>query len=167
MELERGDLRVCLYMDSDCYCFIIGDTCQSSADKCEPLKDYEHKMKKAEEAKNPQIVNTIKKVYVCSPYGGKEENYLKAVDHCRYVAAQGHIPFASHVMLHGIMADTGEERERGLAAGLLMLIIVDEIWVFGDIITSGMRDEINKAKRLGKKRVYITENTYVHNQEIS
>ncbi|RCX20911.1 ParB-like chromosome segregation protein Spo0J [Anaerobacterium chartisolvens] len=89
------------------------------------------------------------KIYVCSPYGGKEENYLKAVEYCKHVAAQGHIPFASHVMLHGILNDNGE-RDKGITAGFEMVKLSDEIWTFGETITPGMAAEIDLAQRLGK-----------------
>ena len=92
------------------------------------------------------------KIYVCSPYKGKEENYKKAVEYCKLIAAQGHIPFASHVMLHGILDDEIEaERQKGLLAGLEMVKIVDELWIFGEVVTSGMKSEIELSKSLGKE----------------
>lgn len=104
-----------------------------------------------EEAQKPQ---EQLKVYICSPYGGKEENYLRAVEHCKFVAAQGHIPFASHVMLHGIFNDE-EERHKGLLAGLAMVKVVDEVWIFGEEITSGMGGEIELARDMKKKIIHM------------
>lgn len=99
-------------------------------------------------------------VYVCSPYGGLEENFKRAFEYCKYVAALGHIPFASHVMLHGIFFDDAyEQRLKGLQAGFEMIRIVDEVWVFspeGDI-TKGMQQEIDVAKQLDKKIIYRSE----------
>ena len=99
-------------------------------------------------------------VYVSSPYGGLEENFKKAFEYCKYVAALGHIPFASHVMLHGIFSDDAyEQRLKGLQAGFEMIRIVDEVWVFspeGDI-TKGMQQEIDLAKQLDKKIIYRSE----------
>lgn len=90
------------------------------------------------------------RVYVCSPYGGKQENYEKAVGYCRAVAAMGYLPLASHVMLHGILDDHNpKERETGLAAGLALVEVVDELWVFGETVTRGMEGEIAYAKELG------------------
>lgn len=87
---------------------------------------------------------------MCSPYGGKQENYEQAVDYCRIVAARGHVPLASHVMLHGILDDLiPEQREKGLAAGLALVEIADEVWVFGEVISRGMEGEIRSAMELG------------------
>lgn len=110
------------------------------------IEEVEPTINKLPEEARPK---QVKKILVSSPYGGKEENYLKAVMYCRYVAKQGHIPFASHVMLHGIFSDVGEDRIKGLAAGLQMVSIVDEIWVFTEEVTSGMEEEIKGALKLG------------------
>jgi hypothetical protein len=88
-------------------------------------------------------------VYVCSPYGGLQENYENAVEYCKWVAQEGHTPVASHVMLHGILSDDCPlQRKQGLAAGLELLKIVDEVWVFGDRISRGMAGEIAQAAKL-------------------
>lgn len=108
--------------------------------------------------KEPEPITIIKQlnVYVCSPYRGSLENYKRAVGYCKYVAAQGHIPYASHVMLHGIFKDDDtDERLKGLQAGFMMIQVVDEIWVFGDEITNGMQQEIDLGKRLEKKIVHM------------
>jgi len=90
------------------------------------------------------------KIYVCSPYGGQQQNYEMAVEYCRVVAAMGHIPLASHVMLHGILNDhIPAQRQNGLAAGLALVEIADELWIFGQTISSGMEAEIAYALRLG------------------
>ncbi|MBS3938709.1 MAG: DUF4406 domain-containing protein [Peptococcaceae bacterium] len=90
------------------------------------------------------------KIYVCSPYGGKQENYERALEHCRAVAAMGHIPLASHVMLHGILNDhVPAQRQNGLAAGLALVEIADEVWVFGQVLSPGMEGEITHALKLG------------------
>lgn len=97
-------------------------------------------------------------IYVCSPYGGDFENFKKAVEYCKYVASQGYIPYASHVMLHGIFQDdVYEQRMKGLQAGFEMIRIIDEVWVFSDDgeITKGMQQEIDLAKQLGKKIRYV------------
>lgn len=111
------------------------------------------------EAESPEVTRypdpnlQAKKIYICSPYGGKEENYIKAVEYCRDVAEEGHIPFASHVMLHNILNDE-EGREKGIIAGLQMIKLVDELWVFGGTITKGMHTEISAAKCLKKPVIY-------------
>jgi len=89
-------------------------------------------------------------VYVCSPYGGLQENYENAVEYCKWVVKEGHTPVCSHVMLHGILSDDcPQQRKQGLAAGLALLEIVDEVWVFGDKISRGMAGEIAQATKIG------------------
>ena len=39
-------------------------------------------------------------------------------------------------------------RKTGLAAGMSLLWFCDEIWVFGDVITEGMRKEIDFCRNL-------------------
>ncbi len=96
------------------------------------------------------------KIYVCSAYGGLEENYEKAKKYAKYVISKGHIPILSHTMLHGILDDTYKaDRERGLTTGKLLMTICDEIWVFGAEITSGMAGEILEASRLNIPMVEI------------
>lgn len=97
---------------------------------------------------NPNKENERKNVYVCSPYGGKQENYETAVEYCKQVAEAGYTPIASHVMLHGIINDDAG-REQGLQAGLDLVGTCDELWVFGDEITDGMAGEMLKAVNLG------------------
>ena len=86
-------------------------------------------------------------IYVCSPYGGKQENYEKARVAMRWVASQGHTPIAPHVMLHGILDDNNEDqRMAGMDLGVSMLSLADETWVFDNagktLLTPGMRLEI-------------------------
>ncbi len=89
-------------------------------------------------------------VYVCSPYGGLQENYKKAVEYCKAVVQEGHVPIASHVMLHGILDDFCPlQRKLGLSTGLALVEVADEVWAFGDRITKGMAEEIAYAGKLG------------------
>lgn len=89
------------------------------------------------------------KIYVCSPYGGLNENYEKAKKFAKYVLSKGHIPILSHTMFHGILDDKyPPHREKGLEVGKLLMTLCDEIWVFGAEITSGMAGEIIEATRL-------------------
>ena len=113
-----------------------------------------------EEEPGPLQFERPMNVYICSPYGGLEENFKKAFAYCRQVAEQGHIPFASHVMLHGIFTDDAyEQRLKGLQAGFEMIRIVDEVWVYSidGEITKGMQQEIDLAKQLNKKISYRSE----------
>lgn len=92
----------------------------------------------------------MKYIYVCSPYGGEEENYKRALVYGRFVVGTGNIPIIPHTMLHGVLDDKiTAEREKGLAAGLKLLMDCDELWVFGGVITAGMQNEISVAESHG------------------
>ena len=50
-----------------------------------------------------------------------------------------------------------DERKLGMQAGLSLLWVCDEVWVFGDEITEGMKKEIIFAEKLNIKVKYISE----------
>jgi len=93
--------------------------------------------------------NVKKLIYVCSPLKGDiENNVKKAIQHCRFVFLQGHIPYAPHVIFTQFLDDTIEsERDVAIEMGNIMLLKCDELWVFGDIISNGMKSEIELAKK--------------------
>ena len=89
-------------------------------------------------------------VYICSPYGGLEENYNRAKEYGQAVAKEGYIPIVPHVMWHGIFDDgKAEQRETAIKAGLNLLKYCDQLRVFGKDITPGMCEEINFARANG------------------
>ena len=71
-------------------------------------------------------------IYVCAPDGGFEENYIKALNYCRYVKSQGKIPICAVTMNYGIY-DRREPKEDSTAknAGRELLKICSEVWIFG------------------------------------
>ena len=98
-----------------------------------------------------------KTIYVASPYSGDVENNVRfAQDACRMVLSVGSYPYAPHLYLTNILRDEiPEERERGIKAGMAYLAICDELWVFGNRISAGMKGEIKEAERLGKPVRYF------------
>jgi len=98
-----------------------------------------------------------KNVYICSPLRGDvDKNTKKARDYCRVAIEFGFIPIAPHVLYQGIFNDEiPHERETALQVGLQILVLCDEIWVFGDFVSEGMRGEIEKARELGIPVKYI------------
>ncbi len=154
----------------------------------EALKDYKEKgsitIKEVKDIKkkkpSPETVQTIVKttiteevtqkepeqltpdrvlnVYVCCAYAGEDEDYQRAATYCKHVAAQGHIPFSSTVMLHGILDGGHYERMLNmLQAGFEMIKIVDAVWIFekdGEI-TQDMLHQKELAKQLGKEILHI------------
>ena len=96
-------------------------------------------------------------VYVCSPYSGDiERNTANARMYSRFAVAKNTIPFAPHLLLPQYIS---EEHERGLAMFMnkVFLGICDELWVFGNKITEGMKEEIELAGKMRKKIRYFSE----------
>lgn len=98
-------------------------------------------------------------VYICSPYAGNiVENTKNAIKYLRFAANNGVVPFAPH-LLYPQALDEGNptHRELGLFFGMVWLSKCDEIWVFGDYISVGMKAEIEKATRRRMPVRYFTD----------
>ena len=96
-------------------------------------------------------------VYICSPFSDDPEaNTEKAKRYSRFAVDVGAIPFAPHLLLPLYMK---EESERGLALFMDMVFLskCDQLWVFGEKISSGMQAEIDKATKKNMKIRYFTE----------
>lgn len=87
-------------------------------------------------------------VYICSPYRGNiEKNTGSAQAYCRMAADRGYIPIAPHLLFPQFLDDNRqEERELGMFMGFVLLTKCRELWVFGDYVSDGMEQEIEKAK---------------------
>lgn len=99
----------------------------------------------------------MKKIFVCSPLRGDyEANIKKAQEYCKFIIKEFHFaPFAPHALYTAFLDDSiPEERELGLNAGIAFLLSCDEVWVFGDTITEGMKLEINIADRYSIPVIY-------------
>jgi hypothetical protein len=86
-------------------------------------------------------------VYVASPLAGDVSNNIeKARKYCRMVSDKGFLPLAPHTIFTQFLND-GIEKERnlGMRMGLRLLKRCDELWVFGNDITAGMKAEITVA----------------------
>lgn len=95
------------------------------------------------------------RVFVCSPYRGDiEENMKRARRYVEQVICQGHTPFAPHLLYTQVL-DESADRDMGMELGLDMLSVMDEVWVFGERITEGMRHEIKRALTLGIPVRYV------------
>ena len=90
-------------------------------------------------------------VYICSPYAGdKVRNILAAQRYCKYAVSCGCIPFAPHLLFTQFLDDDIPcERKLGLSFGNHFMDLSDEIWIFGDRLSSGMQAEYDRARRLG------------------
>ena len=109
------------------------------------MKEYRQQQKKRFADKNR------KKVYVASRYAGDVgANTRAAVRYCRYVIKEGCMPIAAHLLYPQMLDDNNPvDRELGLAFGLALLNLCDEVWVFGPL-SRGMAAEVEEAKRLKK-----------------
>ena len=90
-------------------------------------------------------------VFVCSPYRGDvRENTALAKRVCRMAALEGHTVLCPHLFYPQFLRDENDrEREIGIASGLKMLEMADEVWVVDGQISTGMSREIARAGELG------------------
>mgnify|MGYP001159217978 FL=1 len=96
-------------------------------------------------------------VYICSPFSGDRiAGTENAKRYSRYAVDAGAIPFAPHLLLPMYMKEDSE-RGQALYMDLVFLRRCDQLWVFGQNITSGMQAEIDQARMLGMKTRYFTE----------
>ena len=100
----------------------------------------------------------MRKVYVCAPLGGNVESNLKKVrTYTEYALRCGTAPVVPHFYAECLDDNNPKDREVGLAAGMSLLWLCDEVWVFGDTVTDGMRAELKFGKNLNIRIRYITE----------
>ena len=91
----------------------------------------------------------MKKVYICAPLGGNiKENLEQVKRYTKYALICGTAPVVPHSYALCLNDDIPKEREIGLAAGLSLLWFCDEMWIFGDTLTEGMRGEIRFCQNL-------------------
>lgn len=106
----------------------------------------------------------IKKIYVCSPFAGatKEEtecNITFAREACKFVVnynpGQPYMPIAPHLLFPQFLNDNSElERGIGKNFGLnLISSLCDEVWVFGDKLSTGMAEELAFARYIPFKKI--------------
>lgn len=98
-------------------------------------------------------------VYICSPYSGDiEGNTENARRYSRFAVDQHCLPITPHIYFTQFMNDTiPDERETALFMNLVLMSKCAELWVFGDVISKGMKAEIDRAKRKHMKIRYFTE----------
>ena len=87
-------------------------------------------------------------VYICSPYSGDvEKNTEMARRYSRYAIDKGFIPITPHLWLPGILSEA-TERELAISIDLRLLELTEELWICGDVISEGMKQEIAHAREL-------------------
>ena len=83
-------------------------------------------------------------------------NTEKARRYCRFAVDQGAIPLAAHLLLPQFMSET-RERDLALFMDIVLMGKCEQVWVFGEKISSGMAAEIAKAKKKNMTIRYFTE----------
>lgn len=100
-------------------------------------------------------------VYVCSPYRGNiEENISNARKYSRFAFDKKNIPITPHLLYPQFLNDN-DLFERNIAIhkiNYVLLGLCQEVWVFGDAITDGMKREILIAEKRKKKIRYFNKN---------
>ena len=96
-------------------------------------------------------------VYICSPYSGNVEfNVINARIYCRYALNNNCIPIAPHLLFPQFMNDEKpDDRELAMFMNMVLLSKCDELWVFGNVISKGMGQEIEKAEKRKMKIRYF------------
>lgn len=94
-----------------------------------------------------------KLVYVVHPLGGDvEENVKKVLKICKEIHTQDIIPITPYLITLQYLQDhVPEERVRGMKTNQVLLEkkAIDETWVFGHKISSGMREDILMSLKHG------------------
>lgn len=100
----------------------------------------------------------MKKVYICSPLGGNIEKNLEQVkQYTKYALKCGTAPVVPHFYVLCLDNNDPKAREIGIAAGLNLLWFCDEMWIFGDSISEGMKTEIQFCKNLNINMRHISD----------
>ena len=94
----------------------------------------------------------MKKVYICAPLGGDVKGNLeKAKRYTEYALRCGATPVTPHFYALCLNDGNPKERKIGRNAGMSLLWFCDEVWIFGDEITEGMKAEIDFCRSLNLK----------------
>lgn len=97
-------------------------------------------------------------VYVCSPYRGDIENNISnARKYSRFTFNKKNIPITPHLLYPQFLNDD-DLFERNIAIhkiNYVLLGLCQEVWVFGDAISDGMKREILIAKKRKKRIRYF------------
>ena len=104
-----------------------------------------------------------KTVFIAHPISGDVQgNIKKVLDICAHIHNRDVIPVVPYLAcLQYLRDEVAEERELGIEASLegFHRGYVDEVWLFGDHISAGMKREVTLALTLGIPVVPQTEGT--------
>ncbi len=104
-----------------------------------------------------------KTVFIAHPISGDiKGNIQKVLEICRNIHRDGIIPVAPYlVSLQYLNDEVVEDRQLGVEANLECFHrrYIDELWLFGDRISSGMEEEVKLAQALKIPIIAQTEGT--------
>lgn len=109
----------------------------------------------------------MKVVYIAHPIrGNKSGNIEKIIKIVRSINLflPDIVPLTNYIAdCLALNDDVKEERDKGLSndEAILQSGIVDELWVFGDEISEGMRIEMETAKAVGIPIKYFKEDVFI------
>lgn len=89
-----------------------------------------------------------KLAYICAPYAGDvEKNKKAAIDFGKMAHEKGFLPIIPHLLFPYL--DDVTDREEAMSMCLEVVEKCDALFVLADVITSGMKSEIDLAKKKG------------------
>lgn len=89
-----------------------------------------------------------KHAYICAPYAGDvEKNKKVAIDFGKMSHEKGFLPIIPHLLFPYL--DDVTDREEAMSMCLEVVERCDALFVLADVITSGMKMEIELAKKKG------------------
>ncbi|WP_308540164.1 DUF4406 domain-containing protein [uncultured Murdochiella sp.] len=84
--------------------------------------------------------------YICAPYAGDvEKNKKVAIDFGKMAHEKGFLPIIPHLLFPYL--DDVTDREEAMSMCLEVVERCDTLFVLSDVITSGMKREIDLAKK--------------------
>jgi hypothetical protein len=88
-------------------------------------------------------------VFICSPFAGDLElNTIRARRYGRFAVTKNVVPIIPHLMYPQFLEENDpEERKLGMQMGLELLSKCQELWAFGNQLSTGMAVEVKKAKQ--------------------
>lgn len=96
-------------------------------------------------------------VYICSAYRGDvDTNVMRARRYSYFAVNENTIPVTPHLLFPQFMDDDiPSQRQLAMHFNYVLLGKCSQLWVFGDVISEGMKYEINLAKKRFMKIRYF------------
>lgn len=92
-------------------------------------------------------------VYISSAYSGDERRNINSARlYSRFAVSMDKIPVAPHLLFPQFMDDTDDfERKLAMHFNYVLIGKCSEMWIFGEKLSRGMREEYEIAKRRNMK----------------